>query len=1155
MPASRLANWGLAIQLALLASASQLGAATVTARSDVLGSTPGLLAYNSGHFVPGSNTRDWWRYAGVSGARVFLTASLIEATDDIPGRGDGVTDQASFLSRRAALRADPLNSSYINWPYLTNRYQLTQQHGSNILEPYYTCSCLRQLGIRILISIEASASTFPISSASDWASKWELWQHYYFQAFYLGREFDVERFQMWNEPDLSGGPTVADYLERLKLASDAIQCALADVNQRYGKSLAARIVAPVTAGNASSDYTGWGYPLITNRRVNFLGQMDPDFSLIHQYDYHEYNSSVSAFGSNLRSLHGWLTADMAPEPRLPTSISEFNAHTAAVFDTMTETLDSPSQFTRLAAISATLVSNYCHELYCFKFSQTLYSSTVPIKKNGTHFVDNTNAPYNIGGITKGGEVWRLFNQAAAPGRDRLRITQGSGATALKLTATYEAAPSIYRLFSANDSVATDITLDVSAWSLPPGQRVLFEEVSDTLAGGVRALATVTNNQVAAGIHGANSVWLFTLPARPQSPVLTVAATDDAMVQDGANKSLNYGSSSVCWVRNNSTNTAGRSAAFVKFHLPVIYKPDIQFALLTIRAASMNGSSNAQAHVYGLTNNAWSQTNLVWATAPNLAQNVPAGLNYTNNFILGAGEGAKIVGQIFADTTSADRTVNVTDFVRGAPGFDISFLLAREVRYYGDVQDNDGLSILTREGDSATGPRLVIVRHMDSDDDGLSDEAELNVFGTDPNNWDTDGDGVSDGEELLVNGTNPGSITNIAPYIVSQPVSQTIQASGAATFSVTAYGTLPLHYQWLHNATNALAGGTNASLALTNIQSAQAGEYHVVVTNAFGALTSSNAMLTVTNPPPPQPLTLPAHEPFNYDPGTDLQGQGDWLLNGGTSGTIEGGNLDISGLSPAAGNRLTWGALSMSLRLPLGTNLTSGEVFFSFALRVDSLGGSFTGDGTLAGFTSGTGTSFGTKINIRPNGAGGFNLGVSKLTGTTYGAWAETNFIVGKTVFVAGRYRFNNANSTDDLCDLWLNPGSSTFGAPTPPPATIGSAGEGGADLSQIDRFFFRSGGSAASPAKLTADELRVGLTWASVTPPARPELTVSSSSNGLVLCWPTNSVVFVLQGTPSLRPPVIWNVETSTPAIRGTNYFFVIEATNAAWFFRLIRQM
>src|SRR5262249_19806314 len=143
--------------------------------------------------------------------------------------------------------------------------------------------------------------------------------------------------------------------------------------------------------------------------------------------------------------------------------------------TMAETLDSPSQFTRLAAITATLINNACSELYCFKFSQTLNTTTV--KKNGTHFVDNTNAPYNIGGITKGGEVWRLINRAAPPNCDRLGIAQGSGATALDVTATYDSAAKIYHLLAANDSSPVDITLDVTAWGLPAGQRVLFQEVS------------------------------------------------------------------------------------------------------------------------------------------------------------------------------------------------------------------------------------------------------------------------------------------------------------------------------------------------------------------------------------------------------------------------------------------------------------------------------------------------------------------------------------------------------------------------------------------------------------------------------------------------------------------------------------------------------
>src|SRR5207248_2646002 len=165
---------------------------------------------------------------------------------------------------------------------------------------------------------------------------------------------------------------------------------------------------------------------------------------------------------------------------------------------------------------------------------------------------------------------------------------------------------------------------------------------------------------------------------------------------------------------------------------------------------------------------------------------------------------------------------------------------------------------------------------------------------------------------------------------------------------------------------------------------------------------------------------------------------------------------------SVGNRLTWGGPSMSLRLPLQTNITSGQLYFSFLLRVDTIGTSFTTAGTLAGFTTGTGTSFGSKINIQTNGIGGFNLGVSKGSGTTFGAFDPQNFAPGATIFVVGRYTFNGG-SGDDTCDLWLNPDSASFGSNAPPGATIAAVGNGGTDLTQIDRFFFRSGGSSSSP--------------------------------------------------------------------------------------------
>ncbi|MFO1450345.1 MAG: immunoglobulin domain-containing protein [Opitutaceae bacterium] len=83
----------------------------------------------------------------------------------------------------------------------------------------------------------------------------------------------------------------------------------------------------------------------------------------------------------------------------------------------------------------------------------------------------------------------------------------------------------------------------------------------------------------------------------------------------------------------------------------------------------------------------------------------------------------------------------------------------------------------------------------------------------------------------------------SPAIVTQPVSQAVNAGAAATFSVTATGTAPLAYQWRRNGVD-LPGATAATLALTNVQAATTGAYTVVVSNAVGSVTSATANLTL-----------------------------------------------------------------------------------------------------------------------------------------------------------------------------------------------------------------------------------------------------------------------------------------------------------------------
>jgi alpha-tubulin suppressor-like RCC1 family protein len=87
-----------------------------------------------------------------------------------------------------------------------------------------------------------------------------------------------------------------------------------------------------------------------------------------------------------------------------------------------------------------------------------------------------------------------------------------------------------------------------------------------------------------------------------------------------------------------------------------------------------------------------------------------------------------------------------------------------------------------------------------------------------------------------------------PVIISQPIDQTVASGNTAIFTVAAFSFTPMGCQWSFNGTN-LDRATNTFLTLTNVQFSQAGNYAVLVTNAFGSVLSSNAVLTVTATPP------------------------------------------------------------------------------------------------------------------------------------------------------------------------------------------------------------------------------------------------------------------------------------------------------------------
>ena len=100
-------------------------------------------------------------------------------------------------------------------------------------------------------------------------------------------------------------------------------------------------------------------------------------------------------------------------------------------------------------------------------------------------------------------------------------------------------------------------------------------------------------------------------------------------------------------------------------------------------------------------------------------------------------------------------------------------------------------------------------------------------------------GVLSSDALLTVDTNP-----VAPVFNSQPSSQVVVAGATVSFTAAVSGTTPISYQWSKNG-NPIAGATNSTLTLLNVQTTDAASYTLTASNIVTSVTSSQAQLTVT----------------------------------------------------------------------------------------------------------------------------------------------------------------------------------------------------------------------------------------------------------------------------------------------------------------------
>ncbi len=261
-------------------------------------------------------------------------------------------------------------------------------------------------------------------------------------------------------------------------------------------------------------------------------------------------------------------------------------------------------------------------------------------------------------------------------------------------------------------------------------------------------------------------------------------------------------------------------------------------------------------------------------------------------------------------------------------------------------------------------------------------------------------------------------------------------------------------------------------------------------------------------------TLIATEQFNYTAGTaptsTIVGQTPatghtWDYTTGTSPTTpltDDGVINSTSLTPTgpytlpdafatSGGSYSYGGKQATYLLPIGARSAGTTLYYSMLLQVSDITGlTTTTGGIIAGFSN---LASGSMVNPPTSisalfaeagaDAGTFRLSVERNatpTSTNY----SSEIPLGNTVFVVVAHQIVSSTN-NDVVSLWINPDVSTLGATPPTPTIQGVSTGGDANLSTGSFILYQRGSNPAQFGNtgVTADEIRIGTTWADVTLP------------------------------------------------------------------------
>jgi len=285
---------------------------------------------------------------------------------------------------------------------------------------------------------------------------------------------------------------------------------------------------------------------------------------------------------------------------------------------------------------------------------------------------------------------------------------------------------------------------------------------------------------------------------------------------------------------------------------------------------------------------------------------------------------------------------------------------------------------------------------------------------------------------------------IPPSITTQPSPQSVPVGGTAAFSVVASGTAPLSYQWRKSGSplsdgGNISGATTATLTLTNVSSADAANYDVVVTNAADSVTSSSVALTIGAVITPAGQISYAGGAYVQDFNT-LPASGTFTFTGNGPFAFADAPIGASGLGGWSFANYGGSGANALFRVEAGTG-TSGSVY--------SYGAASATDRALGSLASGTTISR-------------FGVTLVNNTGLTI-----TQFTLGYT---GEEWRRGNAAANTLTFEYALDPTNLNTGAFTAAPALNFTAPNTAGSNTALD------GNSSANRAAVSGTV--TGLSWA-----------------------------------------------------------------------------